>query len=216
MKMINFKTVFVVALLCLGSTTAMAQSRNDRNRQEREKREIEHEKNRKTVTLPCMMYDDAEWYVASGVSRINMKDLNTTAINKLLSECQQQLKLKIKGSYKSVVHDYLDQMDLNAKSSVGSHIESAGEMIIEQLLDDTREDCREQSPVEDDGFISLYMGIMVKKADIVDKLAKGLAESNNLSQSEKDLVRKNEDKFRESAFKVFDQDKNTQNNSPQE
>jgi hypothetical protein len=217
---VNFKSKWIVLLLILGMGSAQVlPAQSDRNaaaREMRDKRMQKDEKHRKTETMPCQLYDTDEEYTATGVSRINMRDLNTAAINKLLRDCQEQLKMKIKGRYQAVVRDYVDQMDLDAKSAIASHIESAGEMIIDRFLDDTKEDCREQTEVDDAGYIYLYMGILVKKADLVDKLVDELTESKNLSQSEKDLVRKNEDAFRKSAFKVFEQDGKTQNNTQQE
>jgi hypothetical protein len=203
----------IVLLLVVGNIDYMkAQSRNDRNRAAREKR-YESQKPEKTRELPCMMYDDDEWYVASGASRIKMGGdnggLSTAAINKLLGECQQQLKMKLKGPYKAVIRDYFDQMDLDAQSTVALHIESAGEMVINQMLDDTMVDCQELGEVDDAGYAMLYMGIQIRKSDIVEGLVNGMQKSEGLSQEEKSLVRQNESALRESTFKEFDKDKET-------
>ena len=147
MKNIVFLTAALIFIVG-GAADVSAQSRNDRNRAKREAR-YDKQKPEETRELPCMMYDDDEWYVASGASRVKMGGdgggLSTSIINALLQDCQAQLKMKIKGRYKAVVRDYFDQMDLDAKSTVAAHIESAGEMVIDAMLDDTREDCRELS-----------------------------------------------------------------------
>ena len=214
MKTVYFKNLFVATLLVFVTShfsTLMAQSRNDKNR---EKREVRYDKEgpseKKTKEMPCMMYDNDEEYVATGMMRIKMggegeKNM-TLQFNKLLGSCQQQLKMKVKGRYQAVIHDYFEQMDMDAKSSAASRITSAGEMIIDQLLDDTREDCREIGEVDDAGFANIYMGILIKKTTLVEKLADGMQESNLLSSEEKEKLRQNESKFRESAFKVFDRD----------
>jgi len=211
MKRINFKKLAFIALLIGCIPFLMAQSRNDKNRDQREQKYGNQEPLHETFELPCMLYDDDEWYAASGFSRVKMggdgeRDF-TVAINQLLQNCQQQLKMKIKGRYQAVIRDYFNQMDIDAKSSVGSHIESSGEMVIDQLIEDTRAECMEQTKIDEAGYSTLYMGILVKKAELVDKLVEGIQDSKDLSSDEKAKLRQDHEKFRESAFKVFDQDK---------
>lgn len=212
MKTVNFKNVFIAALLMVAMITPalMAQSRNDKMREREEKNYRPLEK--KTYVQLCMRYDDDEWYAASGFVRILMggKDAPepTVVINKLLHDCQMQLKAKIKGRLQQVTREYCTQVDIDSRSSTGSLIESESELVVDQMIDDTREDCREMGDMDEAGYRILYMGIIVKKSDIIDKLVDGMQESKTLSSDEKEKLRQNESKFRESAFKVFDKDKN--------
>ena len=215
MKTVNFKNAFAIILFVFAASyfsTLTAQNRNDKNR---DKREVRYSKEgpseKKTKEMPCMMYDNDEEYVATGMMRIKMGGSGeqnlTLQINKLLGSCQQQLKMKVKGRYQAVIRDYFEQMDMDAKSSAASRITSAGEMIIDQLLDDTREDCREIGETDEAGYANVYMGILIKKSTLVEKLVGGMQESKTLSSDEKEKLRQNESTFRESAFKVFDKDK---------
>jgi hypothetical protein len=149
---------------------------------------------------PCTIYDDENWYTA-----FNQKEGikgDPQLANTLLRLNQEQLKMKIKGRYQAVVRDYFDQMDFNAQTSATTHIESAGEMVIEQILNDTRECCRKTSvPDKISGRIIMYMAIKINKKDLVEKIATGI------SNDKEAKVRFNEEKFRESAMKVFENDK---------
>ena len=96
------------------------------------------ERSASATEQPCQLYDDAEWFTATGVRRIKVNSLNT-APTALLRATQQQLRLKVKGVYKAVVRDYFDQMDADEGSYAVSHIESAGDFIIDQKINETYE-----------------------------------------------------------------------------
>lgn len=187
---------------------AFAQSNRDNRNNRMRDRESDKQFIQETYLQPCQRYDDNEYYAASGFIRVKAggegeKDF-TLLINKELNSLRQQVKSKVGGKYKSVVRDYFDQMDIDSKSTEASHIESAGEQIIDQFLNDTEEDCRELGPIDDSGFQNIYIGILVRKVELVEKLVDGLENNNSIPSNEKEQLRKNEDKFRESAFKAFD------------
>ena len=187
---------------------AFAQSNRDNRNNRMRDRESDKQFIQETYLQPCQRYDDNEYYAASGFIRVKAggegeKDF-TLLINKELNSLRQQVKSKVGGKYKSVVRDYFDQMDIDSKSTEASHIESAGEQIIDSFLNDTEEDCRELGPVDDSGFQNIYIGILVRKVELVNKLVDGLENNTDIPSNEKEQLRKNEDKFRESAFKAFD------------
>ena len=203
------KNLMIVTLIILGLGSAQisnAQSRREKRIAATEKRA---EKNgvldKKAKEQNCFMPDDDEYYTASGMMRVKMggndmgeKDF-TVQKNKLLGSCQQQLQMKFKGSYKAVVRDYFVQMDIDSKSSVASKIESAGEKIIDQVINDTEAVCEEYGDMDEAGYAMLYMGIQMRKSAVIEQIVKGISEDEQLK------VRFNEEKFRESAFKVFEQ-----------
>lgn len=180
--------------------------RNDRLReQENNLRQTEE-----TTIQPCMRYDDDEYFAGSGYTRIKAggdgeRDY-TLVINKLLNSVRQQVKQKIGGKYKAVVRDYFDQMDYGDKTAAASHIESAGEEVIERFLGDTEEDCRTFGEIDDAGYQNIYIGILVKKSDLVNSLLEGIEESNDVPADIRQQVRQNEKAFRDSAFKIFEQE----------
>ena len=202
--------IFVISLLMLASIQSLyAQSnrsgRNDRMRD----RESNLRQTEETTIQPCMRYDDDEYFAGSGYTRVKAggdgeRDY-TLVINKLLNSVRQQVKQKIGGKYKAVVRDYFDQMDYGDKTSAASHIESAGEEIIDSYLGNTEEDCRTFGEVDDAGYQNIYIGILVKKSDLVNSLVDGIENDKDVPADIQQQVRQNEKAFRDSAFKIFEQ-----------
>ena len=202
----NAKHILLLALIFNVALPTFADNRSNRNSRMRDLEETELTE--KTTTQPCMRYDDNEYYAASGWIRVKMigdgeRDYSIAA-TKLLANLRQQVKQKIGGKYQAVVRDYFDQMDVDDKFSAASHIESAGEQIIDTYLNDTEEDCRQLGAMDEEtGFANLYMGILVRKAELVESIVDGLQESDQVPNDVKAQVKANEKAFRESAFKVF-------------
>ena len=148
--------------------------------------------------LPCEFYDDDEWFYAFG-SRV-IKQQNTVA-SALLRSLQRQMRDKLAGAYKQATRDYFDQMDAEEGSYEREHIESAGDMVINQLVNETREVCRQRSKYPNaEGQYTMYMAIKVSKKEIVEKVIDTISEDKQMK------VRFNEKQFRDSAFKVFEDD----------
>ena len=136
----------------------------------------QHAKMTAVAEMPCQAYDDDEWFYATGAKQFEMKKISQTPAV-LLRSTQRQLKDKLKNAYKQVNQDYFDQM-----------------------VNETREYCRKQTAYPDaQGLYTMYMSIRVSKKEIVEKVV------NKLSKEEELNVRFNENKFRESAFKVFEE-----------
>jgi hypothetical protein len=208
MKAIYFKTIIAAILLFGLAVSVNAQTDTEKKMKELKERRalaregkglLTDEREANVGEDPCTMYDDDIWYAAFNQKEGTKGDPQLA--NTLLRLCQEQLKLKIKGRYQAVVRDYFNQMDIDGQSAVETHIESAGGMIIDAFLDDTREFCRKTSDVDARGNIIMYMSIKISKGDLVEKIAEGLSENKQAK------VRFNEEKFRESALKVFQEDK---------
>lgn len=204
------RIIVISFLMIVGAQSLYAQS----NRNGRNDRLREHENNlrqtEETTIQPCMRYDDDEYFAGSGYTRVKAggdgeRDY-TLVINKLLNSVRQQVKQKIGGKYKAVVRDYFDQMDYGDKTAAASHIESAGEEVIERFLGDTEEDCRTFGEIDDAGYQNIYIGILVKKSDLVNSLLEGIEESHDVPADIRQQVRQNEKAFRDSAFKIFEQE----------
>lgn len=196
--------VFVVCSTFVLSAQSNRSGRNDRHRDREAKAKMKEE----TFEQPCMRYDDDEYFAASGYVRVKVggegeRDYSIVA-TKLLANLRQQVKQKIGGKYQSVVRDYFNQMDVDDKFSASSHIESAGEQIIDTYLNHTEEDCRQIGNTDESGYANLYIGILVRKSDLVDAIIDGVAESEEVPAEVKNDLRANEKAFRESAFKVFE------------
>lgn len=159
--------------------------------------------NDKAYEKPCTLYDDDQWYTAFN-EKIGVEG-DPQLANSLFRTCQEQLKNKLAGKVQAITTTYFDQMDIDGKSKAAEHIEGASQMVVEQIINETREYCRRERPsIYEKGKIILYMSIRVKKQEVVQEIIDGI-------QNDADAkVRLNEKKFREAAFKVFEEDKSQQ------
>ncbi len=204
--------IFVMSFLMIVSVQSLYAQNNRSGRNDRmRERESDLRVTEETTIQPCMRYDDDEYFAGSGYTRVKVggdgvgeRDF-TLVINKLLNSVRQQVKQKIGGKYKAVVRDYFDQMDYGDKTSAASHIESAGEEVIDRFLGDTEEDCRTFGEIDDAGYQIIYIGILVKKSDLVDALLNGIEENDDVPADIRQQVRQNEKAFRDAAFKIFEQ-----------
>ena len=178
--------------------------RNAKKYQEEAAAKAEKEKQEQakfqTYSFPCWQADDEDYYYAAAARRRGFNQQNTLA-TATLRAANQLMQQKIKSAFKQVTRDYFDQMDINENSEEASHIESAGERIVNTYLNDVMEYCREQTRPDGEGKIIMYIGIKVSKKGLVDAL------SNGISQDQQLRLRFNEQKFREDAWKVFEKDR---------
>ena len=162
-----------------------------------------------TKSQPCWMGDTKDYFAASGriaiMSGGKYESNYTIEINKLLNTLRQQVKQKVGGKYTAIMRDYFDQLDVDANSTVASHIESAGEEAVDAYLNETKEACRQLSDPDDSGKQYIYIGITVSKEKLAEAMVNGVKESKTIPNDVRDKVRQNEDKFRESAFKSFNE-----------
>ena len=150
-----------------------------------------------THQMPCQMYDNDEWFYATGVRQFPIGAINN-APTATLRATQLLMRQKLSAMYKAVLRDYFDQMDVDEMSSAASHIESAGDLVIKSTINDTYEVCRENTDPDDAGKVYMYMTIKVNKKQLVDNIVKEITKDAEMK------VRFNEQKFREDAFKVFE------------
>ncbi|GEM_PF-3229009 len=151
----------------------------------------------------CTIYDDDQWYTAFN-QKLGVEG-DPQLANSLLRTCQEQLKDKLAGKVQAITTTYFDQMDINEKSSAAEHIEGASQLSVEQFINETRECCRRQTISYDlEGKIVLYMAIRVKKSDVLQVMEEAIQNDREAR------VRYNEKKFREAAFKVFEEDQQPQ------
>ncbi|MBQ9439925.1 MAG: hypothetical protein IJU35_04970 [Paludibacteraceae bacterium] len=159
--------------------------------------------NNNAYEKPCALYDDDQWYTAFN-EKIGVEG-DPQLANSLLRTCQEQLKDKLAGKVQAITTTYFDQMDIDGKSKAAEHIEGASQMVVEQIINETREYCRRERPsIYEKGKIILYMSIRVKKQELVQEIVDGI---QNDAEAK---VRFNEKKFRDAAFKVFEEDKSQQ------
>ena len=155
--------------------------------------------------VPCWMADDDEWFYATIQRQFKQSSMNT-APTATLRSAQMLMRQKLSSVYRAVLRDYFDQMDTEEGSYANQHLESAGDLVIKATINETYEVCRKQTRPDDNGNVIMYMTIKVSKK----KFAKDLVQK--ISEDEQLKVRFNEKKFRESAFKVFEESNNKEFN----
>lgn len=209
MKKLNY-IAFGILFALVFSPFANAQFDNELHKVNTKKivKQAENDAIEETASQPCWIADNDDYFAASGFFRIKAggdgeRDY-TIEFNKQLNSLRQQVKMKIGGHYRSIMRDYFDQLDVDSRSNVASHIESAGEEAVDKLLNDSKEACRQRSEkMDESGMVTWYMGITVSKKEIAQAIVKGIEESKDVPENVKKEVRQNEEKFRESALKSF-------------
>lgn len=219
------KVMFIGATLLLGMMmiAAPADAQTRKEKKAAKKAEWEHQQKIKelqrqreldsianlskemTVTVPCWMADDDEWFYATTQRQFKQSSMNT-APTATLRQTQLMMRQKLQSVYRAVLRDYFDQMDIEEGSYANQHIESAGDMVIKATINETYEVCRKQTKPDENGNVVMYMTIKVSKK----KFAKDLVQK--ISDDEQLKVRFNEQQFRESAFKVFEESNNKEFN----
>ncbi len=155
--------------------------------------------------VPCWMADDDEWFYATIQRQFKQSSMNT-APTATLRSAQMLMRQKLSSVYRAVLRDYFDQMDTEEGSYANQHLESAGDLVIKTTVNETYEVCRKQTRPDDNGNVIMYMTIKVSKKKFAKDLVKKISEDEQLK------VRFNEKKFRESAFKVFEESNNKEFN----
>ena len=155
--------------------------------------------------MPCQMYDDDEWFYATAMRQVKANSINT-AVTATLRSAQQQMRQKLSAQYRAVTRDYFDQMDTEEGSYERSHIESAGDLVVRAMINDTYEVCRKNTSPDENGNMMMYMTIKASKKKFLDNAV------NQLSKDKELEVRFNEKQFRDSAFKVFEESNNKEYN----
>lgn len=181
---------------------AAAKAKADQEKREAEeaaaKTKAEKLAQKRTVSKnPCQIYDDADWFTATGSMLFKEEEEDLTPMA-LLSSVQQQLYQKLSGKYKSVTSDYFDMMHTENVNYKRQHIERAGLKVVEQMVNETYETCREITDYpNENGEYTMYMSIKISKKVVEEKI---IEEINNEKETQ---IRLNEEKFRQSFDKVF-------------
>ena len=155
--------------------------------------------------VPCYMTDDDDWFYAT-IQRTCKQSSMNTAPTATLRSAQMLMRQKLAGIYKAVLRDYFDQMDTDNGNYANQHLESAGDLVIKAAINHTYEVCRKQTRPDDKGNVTMFMTIKVSKKNFTDDLVKKITDEEEMK------VRFNEKKFRDSAFKVFEDSNNKEYN----
>lgn len=149
---------------------------------------------------PCTVYDSPTEFTATGIYRGSSHQLGE--VHKYaLQNAQEIVRLKIKHAYKGMVSDFSQSMGNNSGNDVESKISSAGDRIIDVVVNNTAESCMRWGEVESDGHVQCYLAIKISKEDLAQKIA--VEVENKLTEEEKMKINFDEKTYREQMERKF-------------
>ncbi len=157
-----------------------------------------------TYEMPCTVFDDDDWFAATGISngpRTRMDVVQQAA----LTNGQNIIRQKMKHAYQGMVSDYSNYIGNNKGTDADIHIESAGDQIIDAVVNDTRAVCGPKFSAPDDkGQVNCFLAIKISKKELASKLADKVEDM--VSKDEEMRIRFQESNFRDKMnekFKAF-------------
>lgn len=197
MKKINF--IAVLLLICTIPFVAIDAKKK--------KTQVDENPFGQTYSTPCEIYDSPTEFTANGIYR-GMSTQMGEVQKYALQNAQEIVRLKMKHAYKGMVSDYSATVGNDKGNTLEKKMSSAGDRIIDAIVNETMESCKSWSKIGDDGQITCYVAIRISKVDMAQKVAKEV--QNQLTQDEKDRISFNEQEYRkqmEERFKQFQEGK---------
>ncbi len=146
-----------------------------------------------TFEAPCQVYDTKNDFAATGIYRgssMQMGELQRYAQN----NAKQLVREKFRHSYKGMISEYSSSFGNNRGNDIANKIESAGDQILDIIMNDIAATCVKYSEVFDDGTCQCYVAIQVPKEVIAEKVAQKVADV--LTEDEKEKINFNEYNYR--------------------
>lgn len=155
-----------------------------------------------TYEAPCQVYDTPKEFAATGIFRGSSNQKGEVQKNALLA-AQELVRLKMQHAYKGMVSEYSSSVGNNKGNDIERKMTSAGDRIIDKIINETAQSCVRWGGVEDDGHITCYMAIQIPKGDVAAEISKEVADK--LTQEEKDRIGFNEQVYRKEMAKRFEE-----------
>ena len=197
MKKITFFAVMLMvaaALTACGAKKQVAQTSKSGNGGENPFGE--------TYAMPCEAYDTPQQFAATGIFRGSTNQKGEVQKNALLN-AQDLIRLKMKHAYKGMVSEYSSSIGNNKGNDIERKMTSAGDRIIDAIINETAQSCTRWSAVESDGHITCYTAIQISKQETAQKIAQEV--EDKLTQEEKDRIGFNEQEYRKQMDQRFQQ-----------
>lgn len=155
-----------------------------------------------TVAPPCEIYDTPTEFAATGIFRGSANQKQEVHKNALLN-AQEIIRLKMKHAYKGMVSDYSSSVGNNKGNDIERKMTSAGDRIIDAIINETSENCLRFGEVQADGHLECYVSIKISKQEVAQKVAQEV--QDKLTQEEKDRIGFNEQEYRKQMEQRFQQ-----------
>ena len=153
-------------------------------------------------STPGFEPDTGEYFAALGIANGSQARMDVLQLS-ALTNAQNVVRQKLKHAYKGMVSDYSNYIGNDNGSDAQTHVERAGDQIIDAVVNDTQAQSMSFSGVDAKGNVNCYVGIRVYKKQLADKIA------DAVSQDEELLVRFKESKFRQYMQEKFKEYKET-------
>lgn len=161
----------------------------------------------KTYSLPCDINDSREKFAATGIYRGPYTQIGECHLN-AIANAQAIIREKYHHSYQGMISDYSASIGNNRGNDISTKIERAGDRVLDMMLNDAMEVCKQTSEIFDDGNIEFYVAIEIDKGELATNVSKQVADV--LTQDEKDRIKFDEYNFRkemEERMKNYKEDK---------
>ena len=195
-KIILFAVLLVMATIVLtscGSKQAVAQNNSQKSG---------GNPFGETYYAPCEIYDSPTEFAATGIYRGSSNQKGELQKYALLN-AQEIIRLKMKHAYKGMVSDYASSIGNNKGNDLESKITSAGDRIIDAIINETSASCLRFGEIQSDGHMECYIAIKISKQEVAQKVAQEV--ENKLTQEEKDRIGFNEQEYRKQMDQRFQQ-----------
>ena len=146
-------------------------------------------------TAPGFEPDTDEYFAGWGTAngpQVRMDVLQLSA----LTNAQNAVRQKLKHAYKGMVSDYSNYIGNNNGTNAQTHVERAGDQVIDAIVNDTQAKSLNFSGVDEKGNVNCYVGIRIYKKQLADQIADAISEDEELKIL-----------FKESNFRQYMQEK---------
>lgn len=130
-------------------------------------------------------------------ARARASEVKRIALNK----ARVQMAENMKGAYRGMVSNYLQEMGLNDKTDIEEKLEAAGDQIVDTFVGTTQPICVKTRKI-DEGQIETYVGLKTLGVDVAKKLV--AAASFNLTEDERNKINFDEEQYRKKMEGTFD------------
>lgn len=154
-------------------------------------------------TPPGFEPDTDEYFTALGTSYGSRNTIDVLQ-EAALTNAQNIVRQKMQHAYKGLIADYSKYIANENGSNTNSKMERAGDQIIDVIVNDTKAQNIQFSPVDEKGNMDCFVNIRVNKKQLAEKISKAVSEDEELK------IRFEEKQFREYMENKFKEYKEEQ------
>ena len=135
-----------------------------------------------TYELPCAVYDDEEYFAATGIA-YGLATKKAELQHQALINAQNRVYLKLEHAVTGELRSYYESIGTDVGTDFDTYADSPVKRAIMGVVNATSESCTAFSGVDEKGNIEYYVAIKISKKKVAE------AVSDALSQSEKESIR---------------------------